>query len=70
MKNTIKLVLLPLLLTTMFAIQAPNLSASETKAPASEIKHKQRPGYKWVAGHYERNRFGKLVWIPGHWKRI
>lgn len=24
----------------------------------------------WVKGHYSRNKFGKLVWVPGHWKNI
>ena len=31
---------------------------------------KPRPGYFWVEGHYKVNRFGKMVWVPGHWKRI
>ncbi len=70
MKKSINLILLPVLLFTMFAIQAPSLMAAETKAPVSEVKHKHRPGYKWVTGHYEKNKFGKLVWIPGHWKKI
>ena len=70
MKKSINLILLPVLLFTMFAIQAPRLMAAETKAPVSEVKHKHRPGYKWVTGHYEKNKFGKLVWIPGHWKKI
>ncbi|HMT12843.1 MAG TPA: YXWGXW repeat-containing protein [Ignavibacteria bacterium] len=70
MKNMIKFILLPALLFTMFAIQTPSLSAAETEAPVSVVKHKHRPGYKWISGHYEKNKFGKLVWIPGHWKKI
>ena len=70
MKNTIKFILLPALLFTLFAVQAPRLSAAESNQSVTEVKHKHRPGYKWVAGHYDRNKFGKLVWIPGHWKRI
>ena len=31
---------------------------------------KPRPGYFWVDGHYKVNRYGKMVWVPAHLKRI
>ena len=32
----------------------------------------ERPLYErvWVEGHYEYNKYGRLVWVPAHWKRI
>ncbi|MCI0449516.1 MAG: hypothetical protein L0Y79_06995 [Chlorobi bacterium] len=32
--------------------------------------HKPGPNYVWVEGHYKINKYGKLVWVPGHWKRV
>lgn len=31
---------------------------------------KTRPCHKWIKGHYRRNRHGRLIWVPGHWKRF
>ena len=31
---------------------------------------KTRPCHKWIKGHYRRNRRGRLIWVPGHWKRV
>ena len=27
------------------------------------------PGYVWVEGYRQPRRFGRSVWIPGHWER-
>jgi len=32
--------------------------------------HKPGPNYIWVEGHNKLNKFGKWVWVPGHWKRV
>jgi len=24
----------------------------------------------WVEGHYKYNKYGRLVWVPAHWKDI
>ena len=31
---------------------------------------KPRPGFFWVEGHYKINRYGRMVWVPGHWNRF
>ena len=37
-----------------------------TRVSAEQVVYKR----VWVKGHYSRNKFGKLVWVPGHWKNI
>jgi len=31
---------------------------------------KTRPCHKWIRGHYRRNRYGRLIWVPAHRSRI
>lgn len=53
------------------------LNTSETNATprlgiyiGSANIHKPGPNYVWVAGHFKYNKFGKKVWVPGHWKKV
>jgi hypothetical protein len=31
---------------------------------------KTRTCHKWVKGHYRRNRYGRIIWVPGHWRKV
>jgi hypothetical protein len=35
-----------------------------------KVVNKPGPNYVWVGGHYKFNKYGKAVWVPGHWKKI
>jgi hypothetical protein len=67
--NFLKSIIIPLIAVMGFI----TLNSGETNAaPRVGIyaPHKSGPNYIWVGGHYKNNKFGKLVWIPGHWKKI
>ena len=34
------------------------------------VKVKPGPNFVWVEGHYKINKHGRMVRVPGHWKRI
>ena len=44
--------------------------SAETQTVTISVNKKPGPNYIWIAGHYKHNKFGKLIWVPGHWKRV
>jgi len=39
------------------------------KTPVVKIS-KPGPNYVWVECHWKFNKFGKKVWVRGHWKKV
>jgi len=69
--NFIKTLIIALITLTCFiALNTSGLEASPRLSVYVSSISKPGPNYVWVAGHYTRNKFGKLVWVPGHWKKI
>jgi WXXGXW repeat (2 copies) len=39
--------------------------------PASRFeRHRERRGFVWIEGHFERRGRHRRIWIPGHYERI
>ena len=53
-----------------FGFSGTNHLFANTTSVTVISKIKPGPKYVWVAGHYKHNTYGKLVLVPGHWKRI
>ncbi len=54
--------------STVFA--GPRIKVTFGKPNTHIVYSKPGPNYVWVEGHYKLNKFGKLVWVPGHWKKV
>ena len=56
------------LLTAIFA--ATDSAYANSNTVSNNVSVNTSAYRVWVKGHYERNKFGKLVWIPGHWRKF
>lgn len=70
--RTIKTSILTVLaaIVILCAVNTTSYSTETQKVTISNDIKKPGPRYVWVSGHYKHNKFGKLLWIPGHWKRV
>lgn len=48
----------------------PRVVVALNAPPVEVIKVSPGPRHKWVRGHYRVRLRGRMVWVPGHWRRI
>lgn len=69
MKPVKSILIALILLIGFFAVNTAEANAGP-KLRYYTTSVKMKHGYIWVEGHYKINKYGKRVWIPGHWKKV
>ncbi len=49
---------------------APRVEVVFGPTPIEVITTCPGPGFIWIRGHYRFGLWGRMVWVPGHWRRI
>lgn len=67
---TLTLIIIFLFANSSNVFAWPRVTFAFGKPNSHIVYAKPGPNYVWVEGHYKLNKFGKLVWVPGHWKKV
>lgn len=70
--KTIKYIIpavLTFLTVTAFSVET---NAAQFTGSETSVTNNHWPRHKrvWISGHYKVNRHGRVVWVPGHWRRV
>ena len=69
--KTLKIIALALILSSaVIAFGSTALSETASVTNTENVSVKFAPEFVWIKGHYKVDRFGFVVWVPGHWRRI